>query len=255
MVAAMRKLFKQAHPRKPQRLQTDKGTEFFNSSVAALLREHKVHHFASESDQKAAVVERFNRTLKNRMWTYFSANKTKRYMDVLQDIVYAYNHTEHRSIRMRPVDVEGEEAELAAYKRLYYDTDAKAKRKKVDVAPDTDVRVTRWKGDFGKGYLPNWGREHFKVTEAVGDAPRAVYKLKDAEGEPIKGVWYREEIQPIEHNIYEIESVLAERQANRRAPKEVLVKWLGLPSKFNRWVPKGDLPKYQRTTAEQCRTK
>jgi transposase InsO family protein len=255
MVVAMRKLLKQAHPRKPKRLQTDKGTEFFNSSVGALLREHKIEHFASESDQKAAVVERFNRTLKSRMWTYFSANKTKRYVNVLQDIVYAYNHTEHRSIRMRPVDVDNEQAEQAAYKRLYYDKDAKVKHKKVDIAPDASVRVTRWKGEFEKGYLPNWGREHFKVKEAIGDAPRAVYKLEDVEGEPIKGVWYREEVQPIKRNIYEVESLLAERQANRRAPKEVLVKWLGLPAKFNRWVLKSDLPKYQRTTAEQCRGK
>jgi hypothetical protein len=200
-------------------------------------------------------VERFNRTLKGRMWTYFSANKTKRYLDVLQDIVYAYNHSEHRSIRMRPADVDNEEAEQAAYKRLYYDTDAKAKRKKVDIAPDASVRVTRWKGEFEKGYMPNWGREHFKVKEALSDAPRAVYKLEDAEGEPIKGVWYREEVQPIKRNIYEVESVIAERQANRRAPKEVLVKWLGVPAKFNRWVLKSDLPKYQRTTAEQCRVK
>jgi hypothetical protein len=79
--------------------------------------------------------------------------------------------------------------------------------------------------------------------------------LKDVEGGPIKGVWYREEVQPIKRNIYEVESVSAERQANRRAPKEVLVKWLGLPAKFNRWFLKSDPPKYQRTTAEQCRGK
>ena len=93
------------------------------------------------------------------------------------------------------------------------------------------------------------------MKEAVGDALRAVYELEDVEGEIIKGVWYRQEVQPIKRNIYEVESVLAGRQVNRRALREVLVKWLGLSAKFNRWVLKSDLPKYQRTTAEQCRDK
>ena len=60
----------QAEPRKPERLQTDKGKEFFNATFAGLLRKQNIHHFASESDQKAAVVERFNRTLKTRIWVW-----------------------------------------------------------------------------------------------------------------------------------------------------------------------------------------
>ena len=54
-------------PRKPKRLQTDKGKEFFNERFAALMRRHGIHHFSSESDQKAAVAERFNRTIKSRI--------------------------------------------------------------------------------------------------------------------------------------------------------------------------------------------
>ena len=49
---------------------------------------------------KAAIVERFNRTLKTRMYRYFTHSKSFRYVDVLQDLVYWYNHTHHRSIGM-----------------------------------------------------------------------------------------------------------------------------------------------------------
>ena len=63
----MKQLFKLARPRRPQRLQTDKGKEFFNTEVSAYLRAQGVSHFASESDKKAAIVERFNRTLKGRI--------------------------------------------------------------------------------------------------------------------------------------------------------------------------------------------
>ena len=56
-----------ANTRHPKRLQTDKGNKFFNLDLQALMKRHKIHHFASESDQKAAVVERFNRTIKTRI--------------------------------------------------------------------------------------------------------------------------------------------------------------------------------------------
>ena len=51
----------------PRRLHTDKGKEFFNASFANLMRHFDIQHFASDSDQKAAVVERFNRTIKTRL--------------------------------------------------------------------------------------------------------------------------------------------------------------------------------------------
>ena len=71
LLKAFKHLFeKQAFPRKPNRLQTDKGKEFVNKQVQAYLKEQAIRHFASESDQKAAMVERFNRTLKGRMWKY-----------------------------------------------------------------------------------------------------------------------------------------------------------------------------------------
>ena len=50
-----------ANPRKPDRLQTDKGKEFFNREFTGLMTTNGIHHFASKSNQKAAVVERFNR--------------------------------------------------------------------------------------------------------------------------------------------------------------------------------------------------
>ena len=80
-------LLAKAHPRKPNRLQTDKGKEFVNKMVQAFLKENAIHHFASETDQKAAMVERFYRTLKTRMWKYSTAKNTYRYIDVLDDLL------------------------------------------------------------------------------------------------------------------------------------------------------------------------
>ena len=67
---AFRQILSAAALRHPNRLQTDKGKEFVNASFAALIKRHNIQNFASESDQKAAVVERFNRTIKTSIWTY-----------------------------------------------------------------------------------------------------------------------------------------------------------------------------------------
>ena len=59
----------------------------------------------SNSDQKAAVVERFNGTLKSRIWTYFTAHQSRHYLDILPKIVDYYNNTYHRTIGRAPNQV------------------------------------------------------------------------------------------------------------------------------------------------------
>ena len=84
---AFKSVLTTADPRKPDRLQSDKGKEFFNRDFTGLMTQYGIHHFASESDHKAAVVERFNRTLKTRMWPYLSAKRTKMLVDALAAIL------------------------------------------------------------------------------------------------------------------------------------------------------------------------
>ena len=73
----------------PLYLQTDKGTEFKNTLFQGQLTEYKIKFYTSENDDiKAAIVERFNRSLKTRMYRYFTHSKSYRYVDVLQDLVH-----------------------------------------------------------------------------------------------------------------------------------------------------------------------
>ena len=90
----------------PKKLQTDKGTEFLNRKLHQWLKAHKVHHFTTENeDIKASIVERFNRTLKSKLWRYFTRHDRLSYMDVLDSMVDVYNRTPHRSIGMAPNEV------------------------------------------------------------------------------------------------------------------------------------------------------
>ena len=89
--------------RKPEKIITNQGTEFFNRHFKALLKDEDIELYNTYNETKASIVERLIRTLKTRMWRYFTAKKTMRYIDMLHDLVYSYNHTVHRSIKRKPV--------------------------------------------------------------------------------------------------------------------------------------------------------
>ena len=86
------------------------------------MKRHGIQHFASESEQMVAVVEQFNRTIKTRIWTNLSDRGTMRWVDVIQDLVDAYNHSRHRSIGMAPADVQ-KKNENRLWVRLFGDGD------------------------------------------------------------------------------------------------------------------------------------
>ncbi|GFS59556.1 chromo domain-containing protein [Trichonephila inaurata madagascariensis] len=96
-----------------------------------------------------------------------------------------------------------------------------------------DVRINKQKLRFEKGYEQNW-RKLFTVYEIVQRIP-IVYRLKDLEGEEIKGTYYEAELQKVvDSGFYPVENVIKQRK--RRGITEYYVKFLGCPEKFNDWV-------------------
>ena len=226
--------------RKPKALQTDKGSEFKNKEFQKFLKAQHIHFFTTENPEtKASIVERFQRTLKTRMWKYFTHAKTRRYIDVLDDLVHAYNHSVHRSIQVTPASVTKKQEPKIA-ERLY---GSKVKKPKLSVNVGDLVRINKTKRTFDKGYLPNWTTELFKIVHIRQTSPLTV-QLEDLGGEKIEGSFYLSEIQPIKDTeIYEIESVLARRtrKVDGKKVREVKVHWAGYPVKFDAWIPESYL--------------
>ena len=77
------------------RLWTDKDTEFYNYQLKAVLAANNVMLYSTENEEKSSIVERWNRTMKNIMWKYFTANNTQQYIDVLPSMVEKYNNKYH----------------------------------------------------------------------------------------------------------------------------------------------------------------
>ena len=202
------------------------------------MKQYGIQHFASESEQKSAVVERFNPTIMTRIWTYLSDRGTVRWVDVIQDLVNSYNHSRHRSIGMAPADVQKKD-ENRLWVRLFEDGGTHLKPK---ILKGAMVRASSHKTIFDKGYMPNWTKEHFTESQAVpprrGTKSR-VYKLVDYDDEPVKGSWYPEELQEISHNQYRIDKFL-QRRTLPDGTKELFVRWEGGPDKYNSWIKETD---------------
>ena len=105
--------------RKPHKIMMDQGTEFFNKSFQTLLKNEGIELFNMFNKTKASIVERVIRTFKTKMWRYFTAKETMRYLDVLPDLVYSCNHSEHRSIGRQPALVNSEN-EDEVFHALYH---------------------------------------------------------------------------------------------------------------------------------------
>ena len=103
LIAAFNSILKKG--RKPEKLRTDKGTEFVNVSFQNYLKKEGIDFYVATNEPKAAVVERLNRTLKSKLYHYFTSENTLHYIDDLQDIVDSYNNTYHRSIAQTPASV------------------------------------------------------------------------------------------------------------------------------------------------------
>ena len=103
LVEAFSRIIKKG--RTPGMLHTDKETEFTNKQFQKLLKEHNIRFFTTYNETRASIVERFNSTLKRNMLKYFTANNTLKYIDILQKLVKSYNSSRHRSIGIRPVNV------------------------------------------------------------------------------------------------------------------------------------------------------
>lgn len=224
------KLIEKSSGRLPNHLWVDGGKEFYNKHMTVWLKKNGINMYSTFGEHKSAVVERFNRTLKEKMWKRFTAENTRNWINMIDRLVAQYNNTKHKTIRMTPI--EGSKKANEAYiinSRKHRNTKNQNKFKVGD-----RVRISRIKGVFEKGYLPNWSEEIYDIVNVKYTSP-VTYILKDQSGEIIAGGFYTEELQKTNQDLYRIEKVL--RRKNIKGVEHALVKWVGYSKKFNEWIP------------------
>ena len=202
------------------RIWVDRGKEFFNQNVEKLLEKNDVMLYTTHNDLKSCVVERWNRTIKTKMWKYFTANNnTRKYIDILPALIEDYNNSYHRSIKTTPSKARLEENDLKVTKALYGKKETKIHPK---FKIGDRVRIT-----------PNWRDEIFIISKIKSTIP-TTYVIRDERGEELGGTFYEPELQKSKTDEYRVEKVLKKRVRNGK--KQEYVKWYGYDNTHNSWI-------------------
>ena len=162
------------------------------------------------------------------MFRYFTAHNTLKYIDVLPALVKAYNHSYHRSIQEKPVNV-NESNETEIWYRLY-DTKKDNKVKKPQCQVGDKVRLNKKFRPFKKGYLPGWTEEVFLVKQIYTTKPVVTYKLTEWDGSPIIKERFMNQIckRSMSQTIHYFVLI----KFLKRKGKQVFVSWKGWPKKI-----------------------
>ena len=209
-----------AEGRRPQTLQTDQGKEFYNTMVQRWLKKEGMHHFSTLGDAKASIAERFNWTLKSRLYRYFTTANTTRYVDIVPSLVQQYNQDVHHSIGMAPRDVNASN-EAEVWPRLYGYVAKTRRRGRLKVGDQ--VHLSECIKLFIKGYLPQWSEEVFKIQQVI-QGPVLMFKVEEFGITPMRGTFYAEDLQKVtvdDDMLWWVEKVLKRQRGHR------LVRWKG----------------------------
>ena len=149
--------------RRPLWVRTDKGKEYLNKHIQEMLRDEGIQfQVCRNPDVKCAVVERVHRTIRDRLFKYFTFSNSYRYIDVLPKFVKANNDTVYATIGMAPSRVTDSDV-LTTWRRM------EARRLRVRVATDKFrvgqyVRISKEKMKFAKAAEHNFSTEIFRIV-------------------------------------------------------------------------------------------
>lgn len=215
----------------PKLLQTDNSREFYNKPFQDVMKKYNVKHYSTYSSIKAGIVERVIRTIKNKIYTYFTATGSWNWFNSLQNIVHNYNNTIHKTINCTPF-----EARLNTNK-IQYNKTKQFKIKKSALKIGDKVRISKYKHIFNKGYTRNWTTEVFTISKVYNTNP-ITYQIKEGKNNIILGCFYEQEIKLTNYpNTYLVERVV------RRKKKKIFVKWLDFDSTHTSWISVKDILK------------
>ena len=228
-----KELFKKL-PKTPNFLWTDQGKEFTGKPMKDFLKSHNVERYSTFSENKSAVIERYNRTIK--LWM---ENDDETWLDALPRLVDEYNDTKHRGIgNKKPNDVFNEEevptSDPIVAGKDFTDTP------KFQVG-DT-VRLSKVKGIFEKQFS-NWTERVYTVSEVKTTNP-ITYKVDDIVDGTVVGSFYAQELQKTDMDFFLIKEV--KRKRTRNGKKEIQVVWDGYEDLMPEWIPESSIKDFQK---------
>ena len=222
--SCFQKIFKE---RKPLYIWSDQESAFFSKEMFKFFEDHNIKIYYTNSNLKAVVIERFNRSLRELMMKKFVKSNNTVWYNILPELLKTYNNRYHHTIKMKPIDAN--KLIEKHIKNTVYNYDITNKKPKYKI--NDLVRISfkrRQLFDKPTGNI-KWSEELFKIYK-VGKSNVITYQLKDMNNEIIEGQFYEKELQLSKNTTgeYIIEKILKTKGNNI----------------FVKWVNKSDIKKY-----------
>lgn len=242
VAAALKNILESGFFNKLRRLNSDEGKEFYNKKVSQLLSEKGIILYSTSSREiKASLAERLIRTIKGKIYRYMSHNNTRRYVNVLPDIIDSYNNSSHRSLGNQQTPFQVHQLTNPSIIKRQFDFMFKYNSHSQDYVSSIlpvgrHVRIADEKRNsiFRRGYTVQNTIEIFRIKKIDKSQKPTVYYLEDLQGEDIKGIFYREELVPTQlPEFFHIDVIKSKTVSGR---KKYLVRWRGYPDSFNSWI-------------------
>ena len=183
---------KMTKAKQPEKVWTDKGTEF-KGEFRQLCLKRGIHTYTTNSETKSAYAERQIRSLKNIIYKYLEKKWTWMYIDKLPDFVRIINTRRNRTIGLAPYKVTKKDVP-----RIISETSQSslARLKKPKFKIGDIVRIAKEDLPFKKGYKQHFTDETFTIV-AIPTIRPPTYNLQDSSKEAILGKFYEPELVKI----------------------------------------------------------
>ena len=151
--------------RKPLKIESDRGTEFYNSIFQNFLKSKNIQHYSRYTDKGPSIAERVIRTVRNLLKKPVFEKGKASWIDEIQSVIKQYNNTIHHSIKMTPIQASKKSNEKLVYSNL--------QDRRVELKPKFKlgqlVRTADIKKVFSKGDSTNYSYKLYTITEIVHD--------------------------------------------------------------------------------------
>lgn len=229
-----------------EKLFTDGGKEFVNKKVNKICEKYNIERYSTfQRDIKVSFLERFNRTLKEKIARYVVHFNNEKYSDVLHTFIQTYNYTNHQYLLGKsPTDVylQNDWEQIKKISRSIYRKHSKKIKSVVNrLSRGQVVRIKNETNVFSRVYNVKNSYELFKVDKININHVPVTYLLKDLEGKKIDGIFYREELVEVDDDgLYSLSVI---KKKKRKSGVFYLIKYDHYPDCEAVWIHEKQLKK------------
>ena len=151
--------------RKPIKLESDRGSEFYNSIFQNFLKSKNIHHYSRYTDKGPSIAERVIRTIRNLLKKPVFEKRKADWLSELPSVIKQYNNTIHHSIKMTPIQASKKINEKLVFSNLRDDRVKRQPKYKLGQL----FRTADIKRVFSKGDSTNYSYKLYTITEVIHD--------------------------------------------------------------------------------------